>query len=96
VFACNPTKLGSKIISAGWSDWIKEYDFIERKFEKVINEYLSQEEINHLEIDERSIIVDEGVKQFDYRTIIDENIKKHKLGNSKDPWIKKFYNNQIW
>lgn len=96
IFGCNPSKFGPILNAAGWTRWVDEYDFIERKLGRIIDEGIEPDMINHLERDERGILVDEGIKQKDYRGIILQNLKKHGLENSNDPWIRKFYDNKIW
>lgn len=94
VFACRPDKLGSGLINAGWIDWISnEYDFVERKLEKIINETNS---FNHMDLNEVDIIVDEGYGRNDHRQILYNNLEKHNLLDSNDIWIRKFLNGGIW
>jgi hypothetical protein len=96
VFACNPSELNKAFMDSGYYGWVYEYDFIERKFERIINENINEDKINHMILDERDIIVDEGIGRNDHREIILENIIKHNLTNSNDIWIKKFLNGGIW
>lgn len=96
VFGCNPKELNRMLLTAGHYEWYKDYDFIERKFERILNEKASPDKINHLNLDERDIIVDEGVKREDHRKIITENLNKYNLLDSNDIWIRKFLDGGIW
>lgn len=98
VFICNPRELNKSIMDSGWSGWIRDYDFIERRFEQIINERLNTN-VNHISANEASIIVDEGSslhQKEHHRFLINENLKKHNLLDSKDVWIKKFLDGGIW
>lgn len=95
VFGGRPDRLATALLEAGWCDWLLEYDFIERKFEKVIKKYLNKD-FKFPDLDERDIIVDEGIGRHDHRKILTENLEKHGLLNSNDPWIKKFLAGYIW
>lgn len=94
VFMGRPDRMVEGFMKAGYYEWIYEYDFIERKFEKVIDTHMSNP--HHMDVDERDIIVDEGVGRTDHRKIINENLEKHGLLESEDVWIRKFINGQIW
>jgi len=96
VFACRPDELNISLMTSGWVDWVNEYDFIERKFERIINTTLLPDKINHMEFDERDIIVDEGVARTDHRKVIHDNLSKHNLLSSSDRYIQKFLNGGIW
>jgi hypothetical protein len=96
VFACRPDDLSTSLLNAGWGGWINEYDFLERKFERIINESMSPEKINHMSLDERDIIVDEGVARTDHRYVLYANLEKHGLLESEDVWIRKFLDGGIW
>lgn len=96
IFACNPSELNPAFNNVGYFGWVNEYDFIERKFERIINNSFSVDKINHLDLDERDILVDEGVGRNDHRTIIYDNLIKHNLLDCDDVWIRKFLNNEIW
>lgn len=94
VFACKADELSSLLTNAGWIDWVTDkYDFVERKFEKIIN---NGESVNHMNLNEVDILVDEGFGRKDHRKIIYENLEKHNLLNSEDIWIRKFLNGGIW
>lgn len=95
VFAGRPDLLNIALMKSGFYKWINEYDFIERKFEKIIHEYL-EDSHTHLDLDERDIIVDEGIGRSDHRKILMDNLEKHNLLDSQDPWIKKFLAGEIW
>ena len=94
VFACRPDKLNSMFMEAGFSEWVYEYDFLERKFERILNKNIDS--MNHMDIDERDVIVDEGVGRHDHREILTNNLEKHGLLNSSDEHIQKFLNGEIW
>jgi hypothetical protein len=94
VFACRPDKLNYMFMDAGFSEWIHEYDFLERKFERILNKNIDS--INHMDIDERDIIVDEGIGRNDHREILTNNLKKHELITNSDKYIQKFLNGEIW
>jgi hypothetical protein len=94
VFMGKPDELTIALVKAGFYEWIYEYDIVERKFEKIINKYMDN--YNHMHIDERDIIVDEGIGRTDHREILTKNLEKHGLLNSKDPWIEKFLSGDIW
>jgi hypothetical protein len=95
VFAGRPDLLNIAFMKAGFFGWINEYDFVERKFERIISDYLPDSHA-HLDWDETNIIVDEGIGRSDHREILTRNLEKHNLLNSDDPWIRKFINGGIW
>lgn len=83
----------SEILSIeGHSGWIDEYDFIEKKLEKIGKKY----NMNKWEGDERQWIVDEGIGRNDHREIIMKNLLKHDLQNTDDKYINKFLEGKIW
>lgn len=94
VFMGRPDQLMIGLMKAGFYEWVYEYDFIERKLEKVINTYIDK--CNHMDLDERDIIVDEGIGRTDHREILTKNLEKHGLLDSQDPWIRKFLEGNIW
>jgi hypothetical protein len=76
----------------GYSEWIDEYDFIERKLDKIGSKY----NMNKWNGDERQWIVDEGIGRNDHRLIITENLEKHNLLDCDDYYIQKFIKGGIW
>ena len=95
VFAGRPDEVNKAFMNAGYAEWVREYDFIERKLGKVIEKYLKDSAIDQ-SVNERDILVDEGIGRSDHRSIITENLKKHNLLNSQDIIIQKFLNGAIW
>ncbi len=94
VFMGKPDELTIALMKAGHYGWVYEYDFIERKLEKVVNTYIDK--CNHMDLDERDIIVDEGIARTDHREVLTRNLEKHGLLDSQDPWIRKFLEGNIW
>lgn len=94
VFMGKPDEFIIALLRAGFYEWVYEYDFIERKLERIINTYV--EKYNHMDLDERDIIVDEGIARTDHREVLTSNLEKHGLLDSQDPWIRKFLNGNIW
>ena len=94
VFMGKPDELIIALAKAGFYEWVYEYDFIERKLEKVVNAYIDK--CNHMDLDERDIIVDEGLPRKNHRQVLTENLEKHGLLDSQDPWIRKFLDGNIW
>lgn len=72
--------------------WIDEYDFIERKLDKICDRYNRKK----FDGDERSFIVDEGLGRNDHREIITANLEKHNLLDCDDYFIQKFLKGEIW
>jgi hypothetical protein len=95
VLLCRPDKFGATLVESGWGDWVYTYDFIERKLERIITNSIPKS-FNHLQLDERDIIVDEGLGRNDHREIITQNLEKHGLLDSDDKWIKHFIEGNIW
>lgn len=94
VFAGRSDKLASLFVESGYAGWVKEYDFLERKFERILDENFDNN--NHADWDERDIIVDEGVARTDHRKVLYENLEKHGLLDSEDVYIKAFIEGGIW
>lgn len=98
VFAVRPDIYMSMLSKESYYGWMRCYDFIERRLDKLnkINESV----VNPIDLplDERDIIVDEGLPRTkeDHRFVLTENLKKHNLLNSSDPWIRKFLDGHIW
>jgi hypothetical protein len=91
-----PDEFGALLSQQGWSEWVYTYDFIERKLEKIINKNLPTDKIKHFDLDERDIIVDEGIGRNDHREIITQNLIKHNLLDCDDRYIQSFVNGNIW
>jgi hypothetical protein len=91
-----PDEFGALLSQQGWSEWVYTYDFIERKLEKIINKNLPADKIKHFDLDERDIIVDEGIGRNDHREIIMANLEKHNLLDCNDKYIKSFLEGNIW
>lgn len=91
-----PDEFGALLSQQGWSEWVYTYDFIERKLEKIINKNLPADKIKHFDLDERDIIVDEGIGRNDHREIIMANLEKHNLLDCNDRYIKSFLEGNIW
>lgn len=93
VFICRPDKLNKILIDAGFFGWVDEFDFIERKFKKLIID-----DCNLMNLDEVNIIVDDGINinTSNYRQKVYDNLKNHNLLDSGDIWIQKFLNNSIY
>ena len=91
-----PDEFGALLSQQGWSEWVYTYDFIERKLEKIINKNLPINKIKHFDLDERDIIVDEGVGRNDHRGIITNNLIKHNLLDCNDKYIQSFLQGNIW
>jgi len=96
VFAVRPDIYMGMLATEGHYGWVRCYDFIERRFNKLNMKH--QDIVNpiELQLDESDIIVDEGIGRKDHRQIITENLRKHNLLESSDPWIRKFLNGEIW
>ena len=91
-----PDDFSSVLAQSGYKDWVYTYDFIERKLEKIVNNLLPAHKINHMDLDERDIIVDEGIGRNDHREIITQNLIKHNLLDCDDKYIQSFVNGNIW
>lgn len=96
VFAVRPDIYMSMLSKESYYGWVRCYDFIERRFDKLNKKHLEIVNPVDLPLDERDIIVDEGIGRNDHRYILTENLKNHNLLNSSDPWIRKFLNGEIW
>ena len=83
----------SEILSKeGYHKWIDEYDYIERKLDKICDRY-NRKKFNG---DERPFIVDEGIGRTDHREILMKNLEKHNLLDCDDYFIQKFIKGKIW
>lgn len=91
-----PDEFGPLLLQQGWSKWVYSYDVIERKLEKIINKNIPINKIKHFDLDERDIIVDEGVGRHDHREIITNNLITHNLLDCDDKYIKSFLEGNIW
>jgi hypothetical protein len=91
-----PDQFAPLLAQQGWSEWVDTYDVIERKLEKIINKNLSDDKIKHFNLDEKDIIVDEGIGRNDYREIITNNLIIHNLLDCDDKYIKSFLEGNIW
>lgn len=96
VFAARPDLYTSMLAKEGHYGWIRCYDFLERKFDKLNKRNFNQGMFYDLDLDERDIIVDEGVGRSDHRQILTANITRYGIQDSSDPWIRKFLNGGIW
>jgi hypothetical protein len=96
VFAVRPDLYTGMLASEGYYGWIRCYDFIERRFDRLNKKHYNITMYNDLDLDERDIIVDEGIGRNDHREILTENIIKHGLQSSNDHYIRKFLNGGIW
>jgi hypothetical protein len=92
VLPINNDKFTEILGKEGYSEWIDEYDFIERRLDKIGKKH----NMNKWEGDERQWIVDEGIGRHDHREIIMANILKHDLQNTNDKYINKFLEGNIW
>jgi hypothetical protein len=92
VTAFQNDKFSEMLSKEGYAKWIDEYDFIERKLDKMCDRYNRKE----FKGDERSFIVDEGLGRHDHREIIMKNLEKHNLLDCDDYFIKKFKKGKIW
>ena len=92
VTAFQNDKFSEMLSIEGYAKWIDEYDFIERKLDKICDRY-NRKKFNG---DERSFIVDEGLGRHDHREIITANLEKHNLLDCDDYFIKKFIKGKIW
>lgn len=96
VFAVRPDLYMSMLSGEAHYGWVRCYDFLERKFDKLNKKHYNHTMFLDLELDERDIIVDEGVGRLDHRQIITANLENYGLLDSPDPWIRKFLNGGIW
>ena len=92
VTAFQNDKFSEMLSIEGYAKWIDEYDFIERKLDKICDRYNRKK----FDGDERSFIVDEGLGRHDHREIITANLEKHNLLDCDDYFIQKFINGEIW
>lgn len=76
IFMGNSQNLAIALIKAGYSEWIYDYDFLEFKFEKIVNKYLKH---YHTKFNESNVLVDEGFGKTCEREIILSDLKKHKI-----------------
>ena len=92
VTAFKNDRFSEMLSNAGYNEWIDEYDFIERKLDKISDKWNTKRFVG----DERSFIVDEGLGRTDHREIIMNNLKKHNLLDCDDYFIQKFIKGKIW
>ena len=92
VTAFQNDKFSEMLSIEGYAKWIDEYDFIERKLDKICDRYNRKK----FDGDDRSFIVHEGLGRHDHREIITANLEKHNLLDCDDYFIQKFINGEIW
>lgn len=92
VMAYQNDKLANILANAGYSEWINDYDFIERKLETICR----GKNVKDLGITEHNFIADGGLGSNNTREMLLLNLEKHDLLITDDYFINKFIDGHIW